>query len=75
MKSEQKFIYIMMAVFVLGVLLIALVGIYNKGNLEEEVSSINDLDDVSKFLEKCRNKLFLDCESLLERELAKNLQR
>lgn len=71
MKKERKFIYIMMAVFVLGILFVALIGIYNKGNLKEEVGSINNLDDVRKFMEKCRNKVFLDCESLLERELEK----
>jgi len=69
---EWKYYLIVLVIFVLGCLIMLSVGLYNKDNLNEEVGSINSLDDVIKFLEKCEDKLFLDCKSLLKRELELN---
>lgn len=60
-----------MGIFVFGVLLILLIGINQKDNLIEDVGSVNSLEDVEKFIVECKQKLFLDCDELLLRELKK----
>ena len=60
---------LIVVIFIVGCLIVLSVGLYNKENLYKEVGSVNNLDDVSKFIEKCEDKLFLDCKNLLKREL------
>ncbi len=69
MKLEDKLIIIGVVIFVFGTLLIALIGINAKENLNKEVGSIDNIGDVETFLEQCRKKPFLDCEGLLLKEL------
>lgn len=66
-----KFFLIFIALIGVAFSIILLTGLYGKEKLKEEISSINNLDDVVIFLEKCGDKIFLDCELLLERELQK----
>lgn len=78
MKGEMtpwKYFLMIIAILILSFLIILLVGLQNKNNLENEVSSINNLEDVREFLEECESKIFLNCNLLLKRKLSNTIGR
>jgi len=63
--------------FVVAILLVMVafgfvlvVGLNAKSKLNNSIGEVNDLNDVKKFLEECRAKPFLDCETILLRKLS-----
>lgn len=66
---EWKFLLAFLLVFWLVVGFILVVGLNAKDRLNNQIGEVNNLDDVKEFLEKCKAKPFLDCESLLLRAI------
>lgn len=68
-----KLYLIIITIFIVGVLLVFVIGVRYKDKLMNESSEINNLEDAYNFIESCNDKPFLDCDELLRRQLKRRL--